>query len=100
MQFPKRSITTKVVAGYIIIAVLAGLAVWFIYRQVVDYSEIAQENTENNRQLILVSEITADLNKSENTSRRLIQSGNDADLELYNQQIDSIQEKLEQLNFH
>ena len=98
MQFPKRSITTKVVAGYIIIAVLAGLAVWFIYRQVVDYSEIAQENTENNRQLILVSEITADLNKSENTSRRLIQSGNDADLELYNQQIDSIQEKLEQLN--
>ncbi len=90
----RRSITIKVVAGYLIVAILAALAVWFIYNQVVSYSKIAQSNSENNQQLILVSEITTDLNQSENTSRRLIQTGNEEELELYNSQIDSIKNKL------
>lgn len=93
----KRSITVKVVAGYLIVAVLATLAVWYVYNQVIAYSEIAQSNTENNQQLILVSEISTDLNESENTSRRLIQTGNEEDLDLYNSQIDSIKSKLEEL---
>lgn len=93
----KRSITVKVVAGYLIVAVLAALAVWYVYNQVIAYSEIAQSNTENNQQLILVSEISTDLNESENTSRRLIQTGNEEDLELYNFQIDSIKFKLNEL---
>ncbi|MDX1542816.1 MAG: ATP-binding protein [Christiangramia sp.] len=93
----RRSITVKVVAGYVIVAILAGIAVWYIYNQVIAYSEIAQSNTENNQQLILVSEVTTDLNESENTSRRLIQTGNKDELELYNAQIDSIKYKLEKL---
>ena len=93
----RRSITVKVVAGYVIVAILAGLAIGYIYNQVINYSEIAQSNTENNQQLILVSEISTNLNESENTSRRLIQSGNEKDLELYNSQIDSIKSKLAQL---
>ena len=93
----KRSITVKVVTGYVIVAILAALAVWYVYNQVISYSEIAQSNTENNRQLILVSEITTDLNESENTSRRLIQTGKKEDLELYNSRIDSIESKLQEL---
>ncbi len=93
----KRSITVKVVTGYVIVAILAALAVWYVYNQVISYSEIAQSNTENNRQLILVSEITTDLNESENTSRRLIQTGNQDDLDLYNSQIGSIELKLQEL---
>ncbi|GAA4308549.1 ATP-binding protein [Pontixanthobacter gangjinensis] len=93
----KRSITVKVVAGYLIVAVLAGLAIWYVYDQVIAYSEIAQSNTENNEQLILVSEISTNLNESENTSRRLIQTGNEEELELYNAQIDSINAKLNKL---
>lgn len=93
----RRSITVKVVAGYMIVAILAGIAVWYIYNQVIAYSEIAQSNTENNQQLILVSEVTTDLNESENTSRRLIQTGDKEELELYNEQIDSIKTKLEKL---
>ena len=91
------SITVKVVAGYVIVAILAGLAIWYIYNQVINYSEIAQSNTENNEQLILVSEISTNLNESENTSRRLIQSGNQEDLKLYYSQIDSIKSKLSEL---
>lgn len=97
MAAHRRSITFKVVAGYIIVAVLAGLAVWFIYSQVKEYSRIAQSNSENNRQLILVSEITTDLNKSENISRRLIQTGEEAERERYNAQIDTIKNKLQRL---
>ncbi len=93
----RRSITVKVVTGYVIVAILAALAVWYVYNQVISYSEIAQSNTENNRQLILVSEITTDLNESENTSRRLIQTGDEKDLQLYNSQIDSIEYKLREL---
>ncbi|MDR5591595.1 ATP-binding protein [Christiangramia sp. SM2212] len=93
----KRSITAKVVTGYVIVAILAGLAVWYVYNQVIAYSEIAQSNTENNQQLILVSEISTNLNESENTSRRLIQTGDEEELELYNSQIDTIKSKLYRL---
>ena len=93
----RRSITVKVVAGYLIVAVLAALAIWYVYDQVIAYSEIAQSNTENNEQLILVSEISTNLNESENTSRRLIQTGNKEELELYNTQIDSVNAKLNRL---
>jgi len=93
----KRSITAKVVTGYVIVAILAGLAVWYVYNQVIDYSEIAQSNTENNQQLILVSEISTNLNESENTSRRLIQTGEQDELKLYNSQIDTIKSKLNKL---
>ncbi|MCP9199529.1 ATP-binding protein [Gramella sp. GC03-9] len=97
MSNTKRNITVKVVAGYLIVAILAGLAVWYIYNQVIAYSEIAQSNTENNQQLILVSEISTDLNESENISRRLIQTGNEDELDLYNAQIDTIRNKLREL---
>lgn len=93
----KRSLTVKVVAGYVIVSILAGLAVWYIYNQVLTYSEIAQTNTENTQQLILVSEISTNLNESENTSRRLIQTGNEEELQLYNSQIDSIKSKINEL---
>lgn len=93
----KRSITAKVVTGYLIVAILAGLAVWYVYNQVIAYSEIAQSNTENNQQLILVSEISTNLNESENTSRRLIQTGEEQELKLYNSQIDTIKSKLRKL---
>jgi signal transduction histidine kinase/FixJ family two-component response regulator len=93
----KRSLTVKVVAGYVIVSILAGLAVWYIYNQVLTYSEIAQTNTENTQQLILVSEISTNLNESENTSRRLIQTGNEEELKLYNSQIDSIKFKINEL---
>lgn len=97
MLSSRRSITVKVVAGYVIVAILAALAVWYIYNQVIAYSEIAQSNTENNQQLILVSEISTNLNESETLSRRLIQTGNEEELYLYDARIDSIKKKLNRL---
>ena len=98
MQNTKRSITLKVVAGYLLIAALVVVAVWFIYNRVVIFSNMAQSNSSNNEQLFLVSEITSDLYETENVSRRLIQAGTKEDIVLYQSQLDSIKMNLIELD--
>ena len=98
MQNTKRSITLKVVAGYLLTAALVVVAVWFIYNRVVIFSNMAQSNSSNNAQLFLVSEITSDLYETENVSRRLIQTGTKEDIVLYQAQLDSIKMNLVELD--
>lgn len=97
MRNPKRSITFKVVAGYLLIAALAALSVWFVYNQVVAFTSLADSNTTNNEKLFLVSDITTELYETENISRRLIQTGKESDLELYQQHLDSIRKNINRL---
>lgn len=97
MPNTKRSITFKVVAGYLLIAVLAGLAVWFVYTQVLAFTNLAQRNNNNNEKLFLVSEITTDLYETENISRKLIQTGDEEQMQLYRSQIDSIRQNIGEL---
>ena len=94
MKNAKRSITLKVIIGYLLVATLAAVAVWFIYSQVVKFSTFTKSNNLNNQQLLLVSEIATDLYETESTGRRFIQSGNTPDLNKYSSQIDSIQIKI------
>jgi hypothetical protein len=97
MKNAKRSITLKVIIGYLLVAALAAVAVWFIYTQIVKFSTLTQSNSLNNQQLLLVSEIATDLYETESTGRRFIQSGETKDLNRYSAQIDSIQIKIESL---
>ncbi|MCF4100427.1 ATP-binding protein [Gillisia sp. M10.2A] len=97
MKNTKRSITFKVIIGYLLVAALAAMAVWFIYTQVVKFSSLTQSNTLNNQQLVLVSEIATELYETENTGRRFIQSGDETDLNRYSNQIKSIQNSLDSL---
>ncbi len=97
MKNAKRSITLKVIIGYLLVAALAALAVWFIYSQVVKFSSLTQSNNLNNQQLLLVSEIATDLYETESTGRRFVQSGDITDLNRYSAQIDSIQNKIDSL---
>lgn len=97
MKNAKRSITLKVIIGYLLVAALAALAVWFIYTKVVKFSSLTQSNSLNNQQLLLVSEIATDLYETESTGRRFIQSGDTTDLNRYSAQIDSIQIKIDSL---
>jgi len=97
MKNAKRSITLKVIIGYLLVAALAAIAVWFIYTQVVNFSTLTQSNSLNNQQLLLVSEIATDLYETESTGRRFIQSGDTPDLNRYSAQIDSIQFKIDSL---
>ena len=90
MPNSKRSITFKVIAGYVLIAALAGISVWFIYTQVVAFSDLSQQNNNNNEKLFLVSEITSSLYESENISRRVIQTGDEEDLSSYRARITAL----------
>lgn len=97
MKNTKRSITLKVLLGYLLVAALAALAVWFIYTQVVKFSSLAQSGELNNQQLVLVSEITTELSETENIGRRFIQSGDTTDLNRYSAQIELVQKNLDSL---
>src|SRR6056297_943508 len=97
MRNTKRSITYKVIGGYLLIAALAAIAVWLVWNQVVAFSKVSEKNSDNNEQLFILSDITTSLYETENLSRHLIQTGNEADLEKYQNQIDSIQLDIKEL---
>lgn len=97
MKNPKRSITFKVILGYLLVATLAAVAVWFTYSQVVKFTNINQTNSLRNQQLVLVSEIATELYQTESMGRRFIQSGDSTDLHLYSGQIAYIQTSIDSL---
>lgn len=90
MAKKKASITFTVFAGYIILATLMGLAVWFIYNQVTGYASLTERSNTGNQKLLLVGEAAAKLYEAESLSRQLIQTGDTAGLETYDAKIDSI----------
>ncbi len=97
MENPKRSITFKVIVGYLLVAALAALAIWFTYSQVVKFSAVTQNNNLGNQQLVLVSEIATELYETESIGRQFIQSGDTTDLKRYNSQIENIQTSIDSL---
>ena len=90
MAKKKASITFTVFAGYIILASLMGLAVWFIYNQVTGYTSLTERSNAGNQKLLLVGEAATKLYEAESLSRQLIQSANLEGLDTYNAKIDSI----------
>jgi signal transduction histidine kinase/DNA-binding response OmpR family regulator len=97
IEHPKRSITLKVIVGYLLVAALAAVAVWFTYSQVVKFSNLSQSNNLNNQQLFLVSEIATELYETESIGRRFIQSGDTTDLARYTEQIENLHITLDSL---
>ena len=97
MKNSRRSITVKVIVGYLLVAALAAAAVWFTYSQVVKFSTLTQTNNLNSQQLVLVSEIATELIETENIGRQFIQSGDTTDLNRYTLQIDNVQTSLDSL---
>lgn len=97
MASDRQSITFKVIIGYLLFAVLAGMAVWFVYSQVRNYTEMAEAGIEGNQKLYLVGDAAADLYEAESLSRQLIQSGNSQDLDRYEEKIEEIEETLDAL---
>jgi len=97
MKNSKRSITVKVIVGYLLVAALAAAAVWFTYSQVVKFSTLTQTNNLNSQQLVLVSEIATELIETENIGRQFIQTGDTIDLNRYTDQIENVQTSLDTL---
>ncbi|HET8855353.1 MAG TPA: ATP-binding protein [Salinimicrobium sp.] len=90
MKKSKPSLTFTVMLGYLLIATLAALAIWFIYSQVLKYTSLTESNISGNRELYLVGEAATNLYEAENLSRKVIQSGDSEVLDLYRNEIDSV----------
>ena len=97
MAKKRSSLTFTVFAGYLLLAALMGLAVWFIYNQVIDYTRMAERSTTGNQKLLLVGDAATKLYEAESLSRQLIQTGNLEGLETYTAKIDSIKATLASL---
>lgn len=94
MTKKRPSITITVFAGYILLAALAGFAVWFVYNQVITYTSMTERNNSGNQKLLLVGEAATKLYEAESLSRQLIQNGGLDGLENYTAKIDSIKTTL------
>lgn len=91
------SITFTVFAGYLLLAALSAFAIWFVYEQVVSYTQMTDRNNTGNQKLLLVGEAATKLYEAESLSRQLIQSGDLEGLEIYTAKIDSIKMTLASL---
>lgn len=90
MAKKRSSLTFTVFAGYFLLASLMGLAVWFIYNQVIEYTMMTTRSNAGNEKLLLVGEAATKLYEAESLSRQLIQNANLEGLDEYSTQIDSI----------
>lgn len=97
MAKKRSSITFTVFAGYFILTILMGLAVWFIYNQVINYASMTERTAAGNQKLLLVGEAATKLYEAESLSRQLIQTGNLEGLDAYTAKIDSIKTTLASL---
>lgn len=97
MAKKRSSITFTVFAGYLLLSILMGLAVWFIYSQVINYASMTERNSAGNQKLLLVGEAATKLYEAESMSRQLIQTGNIDGLDEYTAKIDSIKVTLASL---
>lgn len=97
MTKKRPSITITVFAGYILLAALAGFAVWFVYNQVITFTNMTDRNNSGSEKLLLVGEAATQLYEAESLSRQLIQQGDLEGLERYTAKIDSIKTTLHSL---
>lgn len=90
MKSPKKSITYKVLLGYLLITAFAVFAVWVVYGQIVSITKANKIGNANNQKLFLISEAVTNLYVAEGISRDIIQNTNPDLLPKFNAEIDTI----------
>ncbi|WP_162984884.1 hybrid sensor histidine kinase/response regulator [Mesonia aquimarina] len=90
MKNTKRSITFKVLAGYILLSAVAVITVWFVYGKIVSLTQVNTLGNQNNQRLILISDAVTSLYTAEGISRNIIQNQRVEDLPKFNAEIDTI----------
>lgn len=86
----KQSIALKVVIGYGLLTIFAGVSVWFIYNKTLDLNEANRLNTNNQKKLLLISEAVTNLYSVESIGRSIVQNNEKENLPKFNQQLDTI----------
>ena len=86
----KKSITFKVLLGYILLTVFAGITIWFIYGKIETLTKTNKVGSINNQRLFLISEAVTNLYTAEGISRNIIQNKKSEKISDFNAQLDTI----------
>ncbi len=98
MKNTKRSITLKIVAGYLLAVATAVIAFWVIYQQLDSYSEITERKNDNNKKLAMVGEAITGLYEAESLTRNIIQTSDTEKFSIYKAKVDSIINTINQVS--
>ncbi|WP_103865230.1 ATP-binding protein [Aquimarina sp. I32.4] len=90
MKNTKRSVTFKIIAGYLLAGVLAVTTFWVIRQQLNNYTQIAEIKNQNNEKLFLVGEAITGLYEAESLTRNIIQTSDVKKFATYKTKIDTI----------
>ena len=90
MKNTKRSVTFKIISGYLLAGVLAVTAFWVIYQQLTNYTQVAEIKNENNKKLFLIGEAITGLYEAESLTRNIIQTSDVKKFATYKSKIDTI----------
>ncbi|MFP2995674.1 ATP-binding protein [Spongiivirga sp. MCCC 1A20706] len=97
MSKAKKSITTKVIFGYILVTAVAAFAVVFLYNQLPYFSKAATTPESKNEQLLIISNTLTNLYAAEISARAAMQSGSKKKFETYQNQITTIKKTIDSL---
>ncbi len=90
MKNTKRSVTFKIIAGYLVAGLLAVTAFWVIYQQLNNYTQITEIKNENNEKLFLVGKAITGLYEAESLTRNIVQTSDVIKFKTYRAKIDTI----------
>jgi hypothetical protein len=98
MKNTKRSVTFKIIAGYLLAGLLAVTTFWVIYQQLDNYTQITEIKNQNNEKLFLVGETITGLYEAESLTRNIIQTSDVKKFTTYKAKIDTILKTINQVS--
>lgn len=98
MKNTKRSVTFKIIAGYILAGIIAITAFKVIYQQITAYTQITEIKNHNNEKLFLVGETITGLYEAESLARNIIQTSDVVKFKAYKKKIDTILMKINKVS--
>jgi len=90
-----RSLKSKVIVGYLLLFVIAGFSIWFIYTEILKAAAPNKDVNTDNQQIIKISNAIANLYASEAVGRNSILTGSSSDYNEYNKLLDSVNSEIE-----
>ena len=99
MSQKTRSLKGKVIVGYLLLFIVAGFSIWFIYTEILKAAIPNKDVNADNQQIIKISNAIANLYASEAVGRNSILTGSSADYAEYNKLLDSVNSEIEAIDF-
>jgi len=95
MSQKTRSLKGKVIVGYLLLFIVAGFSIWFIYTEILKAAIPNKDVNTDNQQIIKISNAIANLYASEAVGRNSILTGSATDIAEYSKLLDSVNSEIE-----